>query len=916
MVHWRRLPARFFNLFCNHRADNELAREVEAHLVMMADDFERRGMSPEEARLAAKRAYGGVEQAKQAHRDERSLLWMEHSLQDLRHAGRALAHSPGFTLTAIATIALGVGVNTTLFTAYNAVALKPLPVADAARVVRLRRTLESRSIGENQYAFSYSEYINLENHQKAFQSVTAASWPVKVLISAPSESDGSANPSTPAQAQLVSGNYFGALGISGGLGRVFGPDEDRGPGSDAVVVLSHAFWQRRYRSDPRVLNSQVRLGNTSFTIIGVAPPEFTGTSLNPEVPDLWAPASMQGHLVPGQDWLHKPTDFEFQILSRLDPGIPILQAQAQADSLIRQFATTYRTRDRTLSVVLEHTAFFGNTDDVRFRAGVGAVMVIFALVLLVACANVTNMLVARGAARQKEISVRLALGASRARVIRHLLTESMLLALMGGVVGLMLAAAASKLLWIALDQILVRQLGSDFVFSLNLNPDARVLTYALCLSLATGFIFGLSPALQFTKPDLNTSLKDETTSFGRGMGRSRLRGLLIGGQVAVCMLLLSSAGLLMRGLARSQAADPGFETRHVYLLRANFGDDPVKAAAEFQRLTDWLKNVPEVANVSYGTAPMMGTWTPHIFIHRPGALEGSLEARTLAGYASDNYLSTLGIALLRGRNFTNHESSTGAHVALVSASTARLFWPNEDPLGKHFQLDLLFDGKLTEYEIIGIVKDVRFANLTRIDPARVYLASDPTLIQPVFLNLRGDTHTALAGLWARFRTFDSDLLPSISLWNVDAMLLGPQRTLARALATLTTILALLALSLAGIGIYGVMAYVVTQRTQEIGLRIALGATAGRVLQRLVLEGLRPVLIGIVVGLAGGAGLSLLLHHTLAFPGSIDFLYGVSFYDPLTFVAITAFLIVISLMASLGPGLKAIRVDPLVALRYE
>ena len=916
MVHWRRIPARFCNLFRNHRADNELAREVEAHLVLMADDFERRGLSPEEARLAAKRAYGGVEQAKQAHRDERSLLWMEHSLQDLRHAGRALAHSPGFTLTAIATIALGVGVNTTLFTAYNAVALKPLPVADAARVVRLRRTLESRSIGENQYAFSYPEYINLQSHQKAFQSVTAASWPVKVLISAPSASDGSANPSTPAQAQLVSGNYFGALGISGGLGRVFGPDEDRGPGSDAVVVLSHAFWQRRYRGDPRVLNSQVRLGNTSFTIIGVTPPEFTGTSLNPEVPDLWAPASMQGHLVPGQDWLHKPTDFEFQILSRLDPGIPILQAQAQTDSLIRQFATTYQTRDRTLSVVLEHTAFFGNTDDLRFRAGVGAVMVIFALVLLVACANVTNMLVARGAARQKEISVRLALGASRARVIRHLLTESMLLALMGGVVGLMLAAAASKLLWIALDQILVRQLGSDFVFSLNLNPDARVLTYALCLSLATGFIFGLSPALQFTKPDLNTSLKDETTSFGRGMGRSRLRGLLIGGQVAVSMLLLSSAGLLMRGLARSQAADPGFETRHVYLLRADFGDDPVKAAAEFQRLTDWLKTVPEVANVSYGTAPMMGTWTPHIFIHRPGALEGSLEARTLAGYASDNYLSTLGIALLRGRNFTDHESSTGAHVALVSASTARLFWPNEDPLGKHFQLDLHFDGKLTEYEIIGIVKDVRFANLTRIDPARVYLASDPTLIQPVFLNLRGDTHTALAGLWGRFRTFDSDLLPSISLWNVDAMLLGPQRTLARALATLTTILALLALSLAGIGIYGVMAYVVTQRTQEIGLRIALGATAGHVLQRLVLEGLRPVLIGMVVGLAGGAGLSLLLHHTLAFPGSIDFLYGISFYDPLTFVAITAFLIVISLMASLGPGLKAIRVDPLVALRYE
>ncbi len=914
MIRLRRMFARLWNLFHNDRADAELAREVESHLTLLADDFERRGMPPSEARLAAKRAYGGVEQAKQAHRNERSLLWMEHTLQDLRHAVRALAHSPGFTIVAIATIALGVGVNTTLFTAYNAVALKPLPVADAGSVVRLRRTLTSRFIGENQYAFSYPEYVNLRNHQNAFQSVVAASWPVKVLVAATGGSG--ADRSMPAQAQLVSGNYFAALGINAALGRVFRADEDRVPGGNPVVVLSHAFWQRRYRGDPQVLGSVVRIDNTPFTIVGVAPREFTGTSLNPQVPDLWAPVSMQGQLVPGQDWLHKPTDFEFQVLSRLQPDIPAAQAEAQTDSLVRQFASTYVWHDRTLSVALEHTSFFGNTNDPRFRAGVGAVMVIFALVLLVACANVTNMLVARGAARQKEISVRLALGASRARVIRHLLTESMLLALAGGVAGLALAIAAGKLLWIALDQILVRQLGSDFVLSLNMNPDARVLTYALALSLATGFIFGLSPALQFTKPDLNTSLKDESTSFGRGVDRSRLRGLLICGQVAVSMLLLSSAGLLMRGLARSQAADPGFEARRVYLLRANFGDDPVKAAAAFHRLSDWLETVPEVANVSYGTAPMMGTWTPPISVKRPGAVEGTIQSRTLAGYASDKYLNTLGIDLLLGRNFTAQESSTGAHVAVVSASTARLFWPNEDPLGKHFQLDLRFDGKLTDYEIIGIVKDVRFANLTRVDPARVYLAADPAQIYPVFLSLRGDQQTALAGLWGRLRTFDSNLLASVSVWNVETMLLAPQRTLARALAWLAAILALLALSLAGIGIYGVMAYVVSQRTQEIGVRIALGATAGRVLQRIALEGLRPVLIGMVIGLAGGAGLSLLLHHTLAFPGSIDFLYGVSFYDPLTFLGITVFLIVVSLMASLAPALRAIRVDPMIALRYE
>ncbi len=916
MLRLRRNLSRLWNLFRNQRAEPELAREVASHLVLLADDFERQGMSPEEARLAAKRAYGGVEQAKQAHRDERSLLWLEHSMQDLRHAVRALAHSPGFTLVAIATIALGVGVNTTLFTAYNAVALKPLPVADANRVVRLERTLQSHSIGENQYAFSYPEYVNLRDHQSAFQSVIAASWPTHVLASAPDENPGSTIQFRPAQAQLVSGNYFGALGISAMLGRVFGPDEDRAPGGNPVVVLSHAYWQRRYRGDPHVLGSVIRLNDTAFTITGIAPPQFTGTSLNPQVPDLWAPVSMQQQLVPGQDWLHKPTDFEFQVLARLNPGIAVKQAEAETDALVRQFAATYLWRDRTHSVALQPTAFFGNTDDPRFRAGVGAVMVIFALVLLVACANVTNMLVARGAARQREISVRLALGASRGRVVRHLLTESMLLALGGGVAGLALAWAAGKLLWVALDQILVRQLGSDFVLSLNISPDARVLTYALGLSLATGFIFGLSPALQFTKPDLNTSLKDESTSFGRGVARGRLRGVLIGGQVAVSMLLLSSAGLLIRGLVRSQTAEPGFETHRVYLLRTNYGDDRGRAVATFHRMADWFKTLPEVANVSYGTAPMMGTWTPPITIRRSGALEGSILDRTLAGYASDNFLNTMGIGLLRGRNFTSQESMTGAHVAVISASTARRFWPNEDPLGKHFQLDMHFDGKLTDFEVIGIVKDVRFANLTRVDPARVYLAADPTLIHEMFLSPRGDQQTALAAVWAHLRTFDSNLLASVSIWNVDDMLLAPQRTLARALATLAGILALLALSLAAIGIYGVMAYVVTQRTQEIGVRIALGATAGRLLRRIALEGLRPVLFGMVIGLAGGAGLSLLLHHSLAFPGSIDFLYGVSFYDPFTFFAITVFLIVVSLVASLGPALKAIRVDPLVALRYE
>src|SRR5579863_8753301 len=273
MARFRRIRAQFWNLVRRDRADAELAREIESHLTLLADDFERRGMPPAEARLAAKNAYGGVEQAKQAHRDERSMLWIEHFLQDLRQARRALLRSPVFTLVAIATIALGVGVNTTLFTAYNAVALKPLPVADANKVVRLRRTLQSRFIGENQYAFSYPEYVNLRDHQNVFQSVIAASWPMQVLASEMDEGAGGAIQLRPAQAQIVSGNYFAALGINAALGRVFGPNEDGAPGRNPVVVLSYAYWQRRYRGDPHVVGSVIRLNNTAFTITGIAPRE-------------------------------------------------------------------------------------------------------------------------------------------------------------------------------------------------------------------------------------------------------------------------------------------------------------------------------------------------------------------------------------------------------------------------------------------------------------------------------------------------------------------------------------------------------------------------------------------------------------------------------------------------------------------
>jgi macrolide transport system ATP-binding/permease protein len=909
-----RTIAKIRNLWRSRSSDAELEREIATHVALLEEEYERRGMSPEGAHRAARQALGGVEQAKQAHRDQRGILWLEQTRQDLRQACRTFGRNPGFTLVAVATLAAGIGVNTTLFTAYDAVALKPLPIADPGRVVRLERWFTHGWIGDMQYGFSWPEYLYCREHQDGFSDIVATSWPLRLLAQLPGDQAGTQLKAV--QGQMVSGNYFRSLGVEAGLGRTFGPDEDRAPGGDPVAVLSYSFWQRAFHGDPQVARSVMRINGTGYSIIGVAPEEFTGTALLPQVPDFWAPVSMQSQLIPGQDWLHQPADYRFQILGRLRPEIGLKRAEAQTAALVRQFSATYITREPTRAVTLQHTAFFGNTEDPRFEAGVAALMLIVAMVLFAACANVANMLLARGAVRQREISLRLALGASRARVMRQLITESILLSLAGGLTGLALSVGAGKLLQVEVAQMLTRQLGSGFAFSLNLNPDVRVLAYALAISVIAGAAFGLSPALQFTRPELATSLRDESTSFGHLLWRSHLRSLLICGQVAVSMLLLTCSGLLVRGLMQSRSADPGFDTRHVFLLLGDYGDNAATSVARFQRIVKGLEEVPEVANIAYGGGPMMGTWTPPILVKKNAALEGAQRRRTLASYASQNYLRTLGIPLLRGRDFTKQESATGAHVAVISEAGARLFWPGEDPLGRHFQLDLHFTGKLTDFEVVGVAKDVRFTNLTRIDPAHVYLAPDPTTTYPILLNVGANQQAALAAIWKAVSRIDGNLLPDLSLWNAETMLVHPQRTLARVMAMFAASLALLAVSLAGVGIYGVMTYVVSQRTKEIGIQMALGARSGDVLRNVALSGLKPVVAGMIIGLGCGAAASALLHSTLASPGTQDFLYGVRFYDPWTFAGISSFLVTISLLASLVPAVRAVRVDPMVALRYE
>ena len=912
------------SIFRRSQKERELSDELEFHLERQIEHNLAAGMAPEEARYAALRLFGGVQQIKEECRDMHRVNLVEGLLQDLRYGLRILAKDPAFTAVAVLSLALGIGLNTTLFTAFDAIALKPLPVRDANSVVRLVRTLASGFVGDLQYVFSYPEYIYYRNHNRSFSGLIAASWPVKMSAQMLGEASGDSQPLGEPEGirgQLVSGNYFSVLGISPAVGRTFLPEEDRAPGMHAVIVLSYPFWQRRFDADPQVVGRAVKLNDSIFTIIGVASKDFIGTANPPLVPDFWAPLVMQAQVLPGEDWLNRPTDYQIQLLARLAPGTSCAQAEAEVTVIARQFqaAQAVTDQDKTLAVTLQQANYFGEADDIRFRAFVGLLMVVVGMVLLVACANIANMLLARSAGRQREIGVRLAMGASRRRLIRQWLTESVLLGVLGGAAGLFLSLWATTTLRIAIAPVMTGLFGIEAPV-IQMSPDIRVFAYTLLLSIATGVAFGLSPALQFSKPDLTTALKEEGTAFSRGASRSPLRGLLVGSQVGVSMLLLVSAGLLVRGLLRSQTADPGFETRTIFPLGLSFSNDSAKANALAERVIERLANLAAVEGVGLAyRPPWSGTWTPRVHIEGTKAAPGILPSQMLANYVSPGYFPTLGIPIMRGRSFTRSEGNTGAPVAIVSESAARRFWPGEDPIGKKLKLDLNFRGNWEAFEVVGVVKDVRTANLSRIDPGYIYLPTDLAKLSDYVLLFRtqGDMKAALASVRAALRNLDKTHFPP-GMW-LGSLEDGPmrlQKVIPQAIAYFSASLGILALLLALTGVYGVMSYAVSRRTHEVGVRVALGAAAPDILRWIVRQGMRPVVIGAVVGFICSVGVATVLRAVLAFPGSMDLLFGVDAFDPIIFAGSTCLLASTALVACYVPARRATKLDPMVALRHE
>jgi len=851
-------------------------------------------------------------------------LWLQpkrledEMFQDLRYGVRMLMKHPGFTLVAVITLALGIGVNTALFTVYDAFVLKPLPLKDPYSIANV--TGYDREGKRNQF-FSYLDYLDYRDRNTMFAGLIV--WNrffAPFGAQAADVGDPSVLPANPGVGHLVSGNYFAVLGAEMALGRGFMPEEDRTPGAHPVLVLSHICWTRHFSCDPNIVGKTVRLAGLPFTIIGVTAPGFIGVTA--DSPQFWAPLMMRDQLVGDGTrgrWLTERKADSFALTGRLKPGVTPAQAQAEMNVIAEQLARAYPDPQRKAFVGVSSGATFIQLDD-RVKPLVPPLLAAVGLVLLIACVNVTNMLLARAAGRQREIAVRLALGAGRGRLVRQLLTESVLLAGMSGAAGLLLAVWAIRLIYpLVLAQLPIPPAWLE-QFALDLSPDYRVFVFALLVSLLAGITAGLAPALQSSRPNLSGALKNEGSTFGAQFSQSRLRNALVVTQIAVCLTLLIAAGLLTRNLQKLQTIETGLVTKNVFTLNLSAqytSREPGQMNELYRQLAARLRALPGVKSVGRAQrAPFTGTQTTPITIAGQEQLAGHpLQARY--NFVSAAYFQTFGLHITRGRGFTEQEEQANAPVAVISESTARRFWPNENPLGKHIGVGVAAQqgGAATTsnfplYEIIGLTNDTRQGVVWRPDETFLYLplpaaqantrsAGDNLIVCAV-----GDVRAVMRAAYKEAAALDPNLFALLSL--VDDSL-AAQMIPFQDIALLAGALGMLALLLASIGLYGVMSFIVSQRTREIGIRMALGAERRDVITLFLRQGGRLITIGVTIGLAGGALISSLLALALT---------DISQFDPLAIGVVAAFLTLVAFSACYAPARRATKVDPMTALRHD
>jgi putative ABC transport system permease protein len=800
---------------------------------------------------------------------------MEILLRDIRHGVRGLLKRPGFTAIALIALALGIGANTAIFSLVNAVLLRPLPFAEPDRLVWVWGNIRN---GGNRASVSPLDFLDYRKQNTTFEEFAAS-------IGVPLNLTGGGEPERLIAAG-VTGNYFQALGAKPLLGRTFQLENEKS-GSDQVTVLSYGLWQKRFGGDLAIINKTVTLDSKTCQIIGVMPQDFSF----PRSAELWIPLNFD--ISP--EMKQRKAHF-LRPIGRLKPGVTLAQAQADTDAVARRLEEQYPDSNTgwNLRLVSLREQLVGNTRPTLFIL-FGAV----GFVLLIACANVANLLLVRAAGRQKEIALRTALGAGRFRIVRQMITESVLLALAGGALGTLLA------IWGV--ELLVKLSAGSIPSTAQVRIDATVLGFTLLISLVTGVLFGLAPALRTMKLNLSESLKEGGRSGSEGPQRNRTRSALVVLESAVAVVLLIGAGLLIRSLIELQKVSPGFDAHNVLTMRVDLPrakyDKPDKAANFFSQLEGRIGGLPGVENVGLvSELPLTG-----LLSDMPYAVEGRPPVSIDQAFDDDfrrvnrQYFAALRIPFLRGRNFTEQEVRQSAKVVIISDLLALQTFPNEEPIGKR----LIMAMGNEPFEIIGIVGDIRHRALESRPAAAMYLPTYEKGSMNVVIRTKGDAAGLSGAVRREVQRIDPDQpvadVRTMEEW-VDTSVAAP-----RYRTTLLGLFALVALVLAATGIYGVMSYSVSQRTHEIGVRMALGARQLDVLKLVVRQGMILVVVGVGLGLLGAIALTRVM---------TTLLFDVTARDPLTFIVVAALLTLIAFVACYLPARRATKVDPLVALRYE
>ena len=808
-------------------------------------------------------------------------------MYDLRYALRVLKNNPGFTAAAVLTLGLGIGLNATIFSLFDALALRPLELPGRQPLASVYQDIRgvSRSMHGGKDLFSYAEYQMYRDENKAFSGLAAYVPEMVALLG---------TEVAPVHGQLASCNYFSVLAAPIAMGRGFTPEECASVGAGPVVVLSDEFWRVRFDADPAILGKQIKLNRLPFTVVGVAGPSFQGTEL--VRPAFWAPLTMERTLygwAGDKSYLQMPDMSWLAVVGRLKAGMSMEQARANLSVIGQQIDKTQPGRTTTLSV--SAVRLLGEPEKHKVALAAGSVfLAAVALVLLIACANVANLFLARATARQREIAVRIAMGASRARLMRQLLTESALVALAGGVLGTLVAlwSAAAVVKFIGTDP-------SDTPIMLTVAPDFRIFGYSLFLVAATALGFGLLPALQATRTDVNRSLKsgDVDPTSGRG----RLRHWLVGLQVSTCMVLLIAAGLFLRALNRAQSVDPGWQMDGAVQMSVDFARENYSAprAEAFTRDLDVrLRALPGVTRVAWGTTAPLGNAHSFSPFSTPEMTKG---IQTEFVRVSPEYLSSVGLPIVSGRDFARADGQSDAPLVILNESAARRFWPGQNPVGRTLK------GYKDSYQVIGVVRDAEVSSLGKRHEPYLFLAARTrdALDVSSFLVRSGVPYATLAGA---IRSAALGVDPDIHVKVVPLRdNVRPYVQASRLLGIVSISLGGLGLLLASLGIYGTVAFNVARRTREIGIRVALGAYSSQVTRLIVRQSMRPVVVGAAVGVALCAAVSGFL---------APLLFGVGGHDAVAFAGVPAVLLLVAMGASYAPARRAVRVNPVEALRAD